>query len=58
MIHNKSPNHIIHGTVTDGYEWVFLRLEENLLLIDSERYYLQDLPRLLGALQTIIDYYK
>lgn len=54
----NEPYHIIHGTVTDGYEWVFLRLEENLLLIDSERYYLQDLPRLLGALQTIIDYYK
>lgn len=51
------PYKIIYGAVTDGYEWVFLRLEENMLLIDMERYYMQDLPRLLGALQTIADFY-
>ncbi len=54
---NHEPYHIIYGAVTDGYEWVFLRLEENLLLIDAERYYLADLPRLLGALQTIVEFY-
>jgi hypothetical protein len=53
----NEPYRIIYGAVTDGYEWVFLRLEENLLLIDSERYHLQDLPRLLGALQTIMEFY-
>ncbi len=54
---NNEPYRIIYGAVTDGYEWVFLRLEENLLLIDAERYYLADLPRLLGALQTIVEFY-
>lgn len=54
--HNK-PYRIIYGAVTDGYEWGFLRLEENLLLIDAERYYLADLPQLLGALQTILEFY-
>lgn len=53
----NEPYKIIYGAVTDGYEWVFLRLEENMLLIDSERYTMQDLPRLLGALQTIADFY-
>jgi hypothetical protein len=53
----NEPYKIIYGAVTDGYEWVFLRLEENMLLIDIERYYMQDLPRLLGALQTIADFY-
>ena len=53
----NEPYKIIYGAVTDGYEWVFLRLEENMLLIDAERYYMQDLPRLLGALQTIADFY-
>lgn len=53
----NEPYKIIYGAVTDGYEWVFLRLEENMLFIDSERYYMQDLPRLLGALQTIADFY-
>lgn len=55
--HNE-PYQIIYGAVTNGYEWIFLRLEENLLLIDAERYYLADLPRLLGALQTIIEFYE
>jgi len=54
----NEPYRIIYGAVTNGYEWVFLRLEENLLLIDSTRYHLQDLPRLLGALQTIIEFYR
>jgi hypothetical protein len=53
----NEPYQVIYGAVTNGKEWIFLRLEENLLLIDSERYYLQDLPRLLGALQTIIEFY-
>jgi hypothetical protein len=53
----NEPYKIIYGAVTDGYEWVFLRLEDNMLLIDIERYYMQDLPRLLGALQTIADFY-
>lgn len=54
--HNE-PYQIIYGAVTNGYAWVFLRLEENMLLIDAERYYLADLPRLLGALQTIVEFY-
>jgi len=54
----NEPYRIIYGAVTDGHEWVFLRLEENMLLIDEERYYLKDLPSLLGALQTIIDFYE
>jgi hypothetical protein len=54
----NEPYKIIYGAVTDGYEWVFLRLEENMLLIDKERYYLQNLPVLLGALQTIIEFYN
>jgi hypothetical protein len=55
--HNE-PYRIIHGAVTDGFEWVFLRLEESMLLIDAERYYLRNLPELLGALQTIVNFYR
>ncbi len=54
----NEPYRIIFGAVTDGYEWVFLKLEENMLLIDAERYYMQDLPRLMGALQSIIVFYE
>jgi len=54
--HNE-PYPIIYGAVTNGYEWIFLRLEENRLLIDNRRYYLQDLSQLLTALQTVVDFY-
>jgi hypothetical protein len=53
----NEPYRTIYGAVTDGYEWIFLCLEENMLLVDAERYYLADLPRLLGSLQTIIEFY-
>lgn len=47
----------IHGTVSFGFEWLLLRLHENTVLIDTNRYYLQNLPELLGALQGILDFY-
>ena len=45
----------VYGAVTSGYEWLFLRLEENQVQIDYSRYFIQNLPELLGAWQTIID---
>jgi hypothetical protein len=53
----NEPYKIIYGAVTDGYEWVFLRLEESILLIDNERYYLRNMSELLGVLQTIMNFY-
>ncbi|MCX7110141.1 MAG: hypothetical protein NTX45_08440 [Proteobacteria bacterium] len=45
----------VYGAVTSGYEWLFLRLEDNQVQIDYSRYFIQNLPELLGAWQTIID---
>jgi hypothetical protein len=50
--------HTIYGCVTNAVEWLFLRLENDTLLIDTRRYALANLPELLGALQTVIDFYK
>jgi hypothetical protein len=49
---------VIHGCVTIGTTWIFLKLEEKDLLIDNYYYTLNDLPQLLGALQSILDFYK
>ena len=49
---------IIHGVVTDGSRWRFLKLEGNALYLDLHRYSTEDLPLLLGVLQTLIDFYK
>ena len=48
----------IHGVVTDGKTWRFLKLEDNNLFVDRTDYTTTDLPLLLGVLQEIIDFYK
>jgi hypothetical protein len=51
------PISIIHGAVTNGFTWQFLRLEGTALLVDTEIFTLKELPRLLGALEFLIDFY-
>jgi hypothetical protein len=53
----NEPIHIIHGAVTNGNAWRFLRLDGTLLKIDTDMYTTDNLPRLLGALQYLIDFY-
>lgn len=49
---------IIHGAVTDGTSWRFLKLEGTNLLLDLHVYTTENLPLLLGVLQEIINFYK
>lgn len=44
----------VFGCVTTGEVWQFLRFDEPTALIDRRRYYLSDLPAILGALQATI----
>lgn len=48
----------IYGCVTTGIEWQLLKLENNIITIDKELYSIQKIPKLLGALQAVIDVYK
>lgn len=48
----------IHGAVTNGFTWQFLKLEGQTLYIDSQRYAIANLPQLLGAIQKVYDFYK
>lgn len=54
----NEPYEIIYGAVTNAYEWVFLKLEGNTVYIDTKRYYLDNVTRLLGILQFIVDQIK
>jgi hypothetical protein len=58
-LYNQTSSEIetIYGSVTNGTEWIFLKLEGNELLIDNERYALIEADELLGAFQNIIDFY-
>ena len=52
--HAQNSVPVIFGCVTTGVVWRFLKLEENNLIIDSDIYSLDNVPLLLGALQTIL----
>ena len=54
----NTPVPIIYGIVTNGYEWLFLKLENTQVAIDTERYVLKNLPELLGVWQIIIDSFQ
>lgn len=47
----------IYGCVTTGNEWIFLKLETDIL-IDTRIYYLNEIEEILAVFQHIIDYYK
>ncbi len=51
-----NPISVIYGCVSTGSEWLFLKLENKVLTIDTNSYYLipSDLPRLLGILNEVI----
>jgi type I site-specific restriction endonuclease len=55
---NGENTPFIYGVVTNGYEWLFLRLENEQVIIDMDRHTLQNLPKLLGVWQTVIDYFS
>jgi hypothetical protein len=48
------PLETIFGCVTNGDEWLFLKLGNNLIQIRNERVYINELPKLLGILQEIV----
>ena len=55
---NGYTEDIIHGAVTDGTSWRFLKLEGTNLFLDLHVYSTENLPLLLGVLQEVVDFYK
>ena len=55
-----NPTPIVFGCVTNGIDWGFLKLENQIISIDIDRYYSDKLTlhKLLGVLQYIADFYK
>lgn len=47
----------IYGCVTTGDEWLFMFLDKDII-IDTRKYYLTEIPEIMGVFQFIIDYYK
>jgi hypothetical protein len=49
------PTPIVYGCATNGYEWVFLRLNGNALEIDNQSIAIQSVDRVLNVFQYIIN---
>ncbi len=57
-VFNQKHNQIIeplYGVCTSGSEWLFLKLEGNTVIVDDTSYFINELPKLLGILQHIIN---
>jgi hypothetical protein len=50
----ESNTRTIHGAVTTGSIWRFLRLQEHLVTIDRPEYYLAQVGQILGILVTLL----
>mgnify|MGYP003373623310 FL=1 len=45
----------IYGCITTADAWQFMKLEKNIITVHNEKYYLNDLPEILGIFQYIIN---
>ncbi len=55
---HDTPHPIIFGACTSGSEWLFMKLEDQVLLVEPVFFSIKNLPELLGVLQQIIDVQK
>ena len=51
------PIETIYGAVTNGFEWVFLKLAGDTVYIDRDRYFLSEVEQVLGILDWIVGAY-
>ncbi len=51
------PTPVVYGASTYGLAWQFLRLENDIVHVDTRFYALENLPNILGVLQHIVDCY-
>ncbi|MEB3181964.1 MAG: hypothetical protein VKL59_23450 [Nostocaceae cyanobacterium] len=51
----ENPIPIIHGVVTSGTNWRFLKLENQVVSIDLSEYYLRDIKKIMGIITSAID---
>jgi hypothetical protein len=45
----------LFGCSTTGTEWRFIKLENNVITLDIDRYFISNIDMLLGVLQVIVD---
>ena len=51
---NVPHSDVIYGTITTAFDWLFIKVEGKKVTIDNKRYFISDLPQLLGVLDYIV----
>lgn len=51
---HESDIKLIHGCVSDGANWKFLRLDGTVLTIDLTEYHISQVDRILGILSHVV----
>jgi hypothetical protein len=51
----KQPTEVIYGCVTTAEQWLFMKLEGDVIQVDTEKYGLQSPDIILGILQHIVE---
>jgi hypothetical protein len=47
----------IFGCATTGEDWQFLKLKDETVEFDTDRYYIDNVGKILGVFKTIVDYF-
>ena len=55
MSRKKKTVSVLYGAVTTGGIWQFLKLEDTILTVDLDVYYLSEIDKILGILQEIFE---
>jgi hypothetical protein len=48
------PTPFVYGCAVTGDVWKFLKLEKDIIYIDTKRYYLSEIPKILGIFHQIL----
>ncbi len=46
---------VIYGCVTNAYDWCFMKLENNIVYVDIDRYYLNKVDEIVGIILYILE---
>ena len=52
--HKTPHSEITYGTITTAFDWLFIKIEGKKVVIDNKRYFISDMPQLLGVLDYIV----
>ena len=60
IFNNRQGNDFkeIFGCVTTGETWQFMKLEENFVIIDTNRFFISEVGKILGVFKSITNYYE